>query len=116
MEQQNEKRICRIGDRASLVKTFTEKDLQDFAVMTMDDNGMHVDAAMSRKGIFRRPVVRFECSDANPSFTTENGHLLLKEDMSKCRASWQRSLMYIHAKQKSSRSALKILGSLAKKH
>ena len=31
MEQQNEKRICRIGDRASLVKTFTEKDLQDFA-------------------------------------------------------------------------------------
>ena len=57
MEQQNEKRICRIGDRASLVKTFTEKDLQDFAVMTMDDNGMHVDAAMSRSGIFRRPVV-----------------------------------------------------------
>ena len=32
--------------------------------------------------VFRRPVVRFECSDANPSFTTENGQLLLKEDMS----------------------------------
>lgn len=52
-----DRRICRIGEKASLVKTFTEKDLQDFAVMTMDDNGMHVDPVMSRKGIFRRPVV-----------------------------------------------------------
>ncbi len=52
-----EKHICHIGDKASITKTFTEKDIRDFAEMTFDDNGMHLDKDMSRKGLFRRPVV-----------------------------------------------------------
>lgn len=52
-----QKRVCRIGDRAALTKTFTQDDLDDFTRLTLDDNGMHTDPDLARKGIFRRPVV-----------------------------------------------------------
>ena len=52
-----ERKICHIGDTASLTKQFTQEDLEGFAAMTLDDNGMHMDPAMSRRGLFRRPVV-----------------------------------------------------------
>lgn len=57
MAEMNGKRVCSIGDKASLTKTFTEEDIRTFTELTLDDNGMHVDPAMSRKGLFRRPVV-----------------------------------------------------------
>ena len=51
------KRVCRIGQQAQLTKTFTQEDLEQFARLTMDDNGMHTDPEMCRRGLFRRPVV-----------------------------------------------------------
>lgn len=56
MENQ-EKRTLRVGETAELTKQFTEEDIDRFAELTMDDNGMHTDAELSRRGIFRRPVV-----------------------------------------------------------
>lgn len=55
--EQTTKRTCRIGDRASLTKTFTEQDIEDFARVTLDDNGVHLDPELARRGLFRRPVV-----------------------------------------------------------
>ena len=55
MEKQ--KTICRIGDTASLTKTFTEEDIAAFAKLSLDDNGIHTDPDLSRRGLFRRPVV-----------------------------------------------------------
>lgn len=52
-----EKRVCRIGDKASLTKTFTEEDIAAFAQLSLDDNGMHTDPQLSARGLFRRPVV-----------------------------------------------------------
>ncbi|MGI6765784.1 MAG: MaoC family dehydratase [Lentihominibacter sp.] len=54
---QVKKRICRIGDRASMVKTFTIEDIKSFAELTMDFNGMHMDDELSKRGLFRIPVV-----------------------------------------------------------
>ncbi len=54
---QIEKRKCRIGDRASIVKKFTMEDVKRFAELTMDFNGMHLDEELSKIGLFRRPVV-----------------------------------------------------------
>ncbi len=51
------KRVCRIGDRASLTKTITMQDVVSFAELTMDDNGIHMDQELSKRGMFRRPVV-----------------------------------------------------------
>ena len=51
------KRTLRIGDTAELKKTFTSEDIERFAVLTMDDNGIHTSEELSAKGIFRRPVI-----------------------------------------------------------
>lgn len=56
MEDQT-RRTLHIGDHASLTKKFTEEDIDRFAELTLDDNGIHTDAQLSRRGIFRRPVV-----------------------------------------------------------
>lgn len=50
------KRVCRIGDRASLTKMITQEDIESFAELTMDDNGIHIDPELSGRGLFRRPV------------------------------------------------------------
>ncbi len=52
-----EKTVCHIGDKASLSKTFTVNDIAQFAELTLDNNGMHMDPEFARRGIFRRPVV-----------------------------------------------------------
>ena len=57
MAEQTDKKLCRIGERASLKKTFTEEDIAAFAQLTLDDNGMHMDPQLARRGLFRRPVV-----------------------------------------------------------
>ena len=59
MSSQNnqQKRTLHIGDSAELTKKFTEEDIEKFAELTMDDNGIHTSAELSAKGIFRRPVV-----------------------------------------------------------
>ena len=51
------KRRLRVGDSAELRKKFTSEDIERFAVLTMDDNGIHTSAELSAQGIFRRPVV-----------------------------------------------------------
>lgn len=50
-------RICRIGETASVTRVFTQEDIRIFADLTLDDNGMHTDPDLSRRGLFRRPVV-----------------------------------------------------------
>ena len=54
---EKQKTICRIGDTASLTKKFTEEDIAAFAKLSLDDNGIHTDPDLSRRGLFRRPVV-----------------------------------------------------------
>ncbi len=56
MEEQTKRRL-RIGEAAELTKKFTQEDIERFAELTMDDNGIHTSAELSRRGIFRRPVV-----------------------------------------------------------
>ena len=51
------KRTLRVGDSAELRKKFTSEDIERFAVLTMDDNGIHTSEELSAKGIFRRPVI-----------------------------------------------------------
>ena len=50
-------RTLRIGETAELKKKFTSEDIERFAVLTMDDNGIHTSEELSAKGIFRRPVI-----------------------------------------------------------
>lgn len=57
MENKGEIRTLRIGERAEIRKTFTEKDIEEFARISLDDQGLHTDSELSRKGLFRRPVV-----------------------------------------------------------
>ena len=52
-----EKRVLHLHDSAELTKSFTEDDIDEFARLTLDDNGMHTSAELSRRGLFRRPVV-----------------------------------------------------------
>jgi acyl dehydratase len=56
MENQ-EKRILHLQDSAEITKKFSEEDIDAFASLTLDDNGMHTSAELSRRGLFRRPVV-----------------------------------------------------------
>ena len=51
------KKVCRVGDQAQMERTFTMEDVRQFAGLTGDLNGLHVDPAVASKGIFRRPVV-----------------------------------------------------------
>ena len=51
------KRTLCIGDTAELKKKFTSEDIERFAVLTMDDNGIHTSEELSAQGIFRRPVI-----------------------------------------------------------
>ena len=57
MTEEYRKRTCRIGDKAALTKTFRQEDIDAFVRLTLDDNGMHTDPELARKGLFRRPVV-----------------------------------------------------------
>ena len=50
-------RTLRIGETAELKKKFTSEDIERFAVLTMDDNGIHTSEELSARGIFRRPVI-----------------------------------------------------------
>lgn len=50
-------RLCCIGDSASYKKVFTQKDIDTFAALSGDTNGMHTDPDLARQGLFRRPVV-----------------------------------------------------------
>lgn len=52
-----EKRTMRVGDSAELTKEFTSEDIEGFAELTLDDNGIHTSEELSARGIFRRPVV-----------------------------------------------------------
>lgn len=47
----------KIGHKASLTKTITEKDLEDFIAITGDTNPIHVDDSFSKKTFFGQRVV-----------------------------------------------------------
>lgn len=42
-----EKRVLHLHDSAELTKSFTEDDIDEFARLTLDDNGMHTSAELS---------------------------------------------------------------------
>jgi len=50
------RRIC-LGDTATMERTFTEEDIQQFAKLTGDYGKLHTDAAFAAKYGFGRPVV-----------------------------------------------------------
>lgn len=51
------KRILRVGQHASLCKTFTDADIQAFAALTGDYGRQHTDPAFAAQYGFGRPVV-----------------------------------------------------------
>lgn len=46
----------RVGDRAELSHTVTQKDIEQFVELTGDDNKLHVDAAYAGTTVFKKPV------------------------------------------------------------
>jgi 3-hydroxybutyryl-CoA dehydratase len=46
----------RVGQRAALEKIFTQDDFNRFAVLSGDDNPIHVDEAFSARSYFGKPV------------------------------------------------------------
>lgn len=56
-DENSVKKTIHVGDRASLTKRFTVEDIEAFAQVSMDDQGLHTDPEFSRRGLFRRPVV-----------------------------------------------------------
>jgi 3-oxoacyl-[acyl-carrier protein] reductase len=46
----------RIGDKAELVHTITQEDVERFVELTGDDNKLHVDEEYAEKTIFKKPV------------------------------------------------------------
>ena len=47
----------KVGDSASLTKAFSEKDVEDFARISLDANPMHIDVEAGRQSIFGQRVV-----------------------------------------------------------
>ncbi|MCK5707653.1 MAG: MaoC family dehydratase [Candidatus Aureabacteria bacterium] len=47
----------KIGDTASLTKTFTQQDVDSFAELSMDKNPLHVDEEAASKSIFGKRVI-----------------------------------------------------------
>lgn len=46
-----------VGQKASLTKTFLDKDVREFADVSMDTNPIHLDEEAAKKSIFGRRVV-----------------------------------------------------------
>ncbi|XP_066526886.1 hydroxyacyl-thioester dehydratase type 2, mitochondrial-like [Hoplias malabaricus] len=53
----NSVRLLHIGERASLTKTFTSRDIQLFSELTGDTNPLHLDPEFARTTSFERPIV-----------------------------------------------------------
>jgi 3-hydroxybutyryl-CoA dehydratase len=47
----------KIGDKASLSKTFTQEDVNAFAEITLDKNPIHIDEKEAQKSIFGKRVM-----------------------------------------------------------
>lgn len=56
-ETADTKKRIRLGDTATMERTFTEEDIQQFAKLTGDYGKLHTDAAFAAKYGFGRPVV-----------------------------------------------------------
>lgn len=54
---QREKRALKVGDKASISKTFGPKEVAAFAELSEDRNPLHLDAAFAAKTRFGRPIV-----------------------------------------------------------
>lgn len=46
-----------VGDKATLRKAFSERDVADFAKISLDDNPIHLDQEYSKNTVFGKPVV-----------------------------------------------------------
>ena len=47
----------KVGDNASLTKTYTESDVEHFADITLDHNPIHLDAEYAKGTRFGKPIV-----------------------------------------------------------
>lgn len=47
----------KVGDRASLSKTFTEHDVEQFAKLSLDDNPVHLDQEYAESTVFGQRIV-----------------------------------------------------------
>jgi acyl-CoA thioesterase FadM len=54
---QKEKRALKVGDKASIVKTFTPADVSAFAELSEDRNPIHLDTAFAATTRFGKPIV-----------------------------------------------------------
>ena len=50
-------KTLKIGDKASLKKAFTEKDVLSFATLSTDTNPLHLDQKFASQTIFGEPIV-----------------------------------------------------------
>ena len=46
-----------VGDRSSIEKTFTEEDVQNFSLLSLDKNPVHLDPDFATQSIFGKRVV-----------------------------------------------------------
>ena len=51
------KPVLQVGDRASLSKSFTARDVEVFAELSLDDNPLHLDEAAAADSAFGQRVV-----------------------------------------------------------
>jgi len=47
----------KVGDKATLSKTFTESEVEQFAKISLDDNPIHLDRKYAESTVFGQPIV-----------------------------------------------------------
>lgn len=47
----------KIGDKATLKKTFSESEVEHFAKISLDDNPIHLDKKYAKNTVFGQPIV-----------------------------------------------------------
>ncbi len=47
----------KVGDKATLSKTFTESEVEQFAKISLDDNPIHLDREYAESTVFVQPIV-----------------------------------------------------------
>jgi acyl dehydratase len=47
----------KVGDKATVVKIFTDEDVLDFSNLSLDKNPIHLDQAFAEKSIFGKKIV-----------------------------------------------------------
>jgi len=50
-------RTFKVGDKAILIKAFTESEVEEYAKISFDDNPVHLNQEYAEKTIFGQPIV-----------------------------------------------------------